>query len=103
VYPGVNKFYVGIGPRFTFHNMFGVSPFVFGEGGQIRTTNKATDVAAWNTAATAGFGFNYFPTPRFGFQVIPGEYYGTHLDTGDWEHSYMTRLGIVFNFFGKPY
>jgi hypothetical protein len=99
VYPGQNRLMMAAGPRINFkpHSKFG--PFVFMEGGEIRATNKATDIADWNPMASAGVGVNYKLSRGVSFQLIPGQYVGQLQDDNSWNHSFMTKAGITFNLY----
>jgi hypothetical protein len=99
VYPGQNRLMMAAGPRINFmpHSRF--APFVFMEGGEIRATNKATDIADWNPVASAGFGVNHKLSRGISLQLIPGQYIGQLQDNGSWNHSFMTKAGITFNLY----
>ena len=99
VYPGQSRLLMAAGPRFTFAPHSKLTPFAFAEGGQIRSTQKLSDVTDWNTVATGGIGFDYKISRGIAFQLIPGEYVGEQLDNGDWNHSFMSKAGITFNFY----
>jgi hypothetical protein len=99
VYPGQSRLLMAAGPRFNFapHSKF--SPFAFAEGGEIRATRKLSDVSDWNPVATGGIGVNYKISRGVSFQLIPGEYVGQLQDDNNWNHSFMTKAGITFNFY----
>jgi hypothetical protein len=99
IYPGTNQLMMAAGPRFTFAPHRKITPFVFAEGGEIRTTQQLSDVTDWNPVATGGIGFDYKITKKIAFQLIPGEYVGEKLDNGDWNHSFMAKAGVTFNLF----
>lgn len=99
VYPGQSRLMMAAGPRVNFapHSRF--SPFVFAEGGEVRATRKLSDVADWNPVATGGIGFNSKISRGISFQLIPGEYVGQLQDNNSWNHSFMSKAGITFNFY----
>jgi hypothetical protein len=100
VYPGESRFLIAAGPRINLAPHSKIRPFLFAEGGEIRSTTKANDIADWNPVAKGGFGFDYKITRGLAFQLIPGEYMGQYLETtGDWQHNFMARAGITFNFY----
>jgi len=100
VYPGQSRFLIAAGPRINLAPHSRVRPFLFAEGGEIRSTTKANDIADWNPVAKGGFGFDYKITRGLSFQLIPGEYMGQYLEaTGDWQHNFTTRAGITFNLY----
>lgn len=101
IYPGTNQLMIAAGPRFTFAPRSRFTPFVFLEGGQIRTTRQNSHDSDWNTVAAGGLGMD-FKTGRgkgMAFQLIPGEYVGQYMDDGTWNHSFMAKAGITFNLF----
>ncbi|WP_213806874.1 hypothetical protein [Granulicella sp. dw_53] len=99
IYPGQNRFLIAAGPRVTFAPHSKITPFVFGEGGEIRLTTKANNSRDWNPVAKAGIGLDYKLAHGFGFELIPGEYIGQRQDDDTWLNSYSARAGIVFNFY----
>lgn len=101
IYPGANQLMIAAGPRFTFAPRSRFTPFVFMEGGQIRTTRQSSHNSDWNTVAAGGFGMDFRAGKGNGMalQLIPGEYVGQYMDDGSWNHSFMTKAGITFNLF----
>lgn len=99
VYPGQSRLMMAAGPRFNFapHSRF--SPFAFAEGGEIRATQKLSDVSDWNPVATGGIGINFKLSRAVSFQLIPGEYVGQLQDNDTWNHSFMSKAGITFNLY----
>jgi hypothetical protein len=99
VYPGQNRLMMAAGPRINLapHSRF--TPFVFGEGGEIRETSQGNNISNWNPVASAGFGINVKLTRGFGFQLIPGQYVGQVHDDGSWTQSFMTKAGFTFNLY----
>jgi hypothetical protein len=101
IYPGANQLMIAAGPRFTFAPRSRFTPFVFMEGGQIRTTRQSSHNSDWNTVAVGGFGMDFKAGKGKGmaFQLVPGEYVGQYMDDGSWNHSFMAKAGITFNLF----
>jgi hypothetical protein len=99
VYPGQSRLMMAAGPRFTFAPHSKMTPFVFAEAGQMRSTQQLSDVSDWNTVATGGIGVDYKLTKGVAFQLIPGEYVAQQTDSGDWNHTFMTKAGITFNLY----
>ena len=101
IYPGANQLMIAAGPRFTFAPRSRFTPFVFMEGGQIRTTRQSSHNSDWNPVAVGGFGMDFKAGKGKGvaFQLVPGEYVGQYMDDGSWNHSFMAKAGITFNLF----
>jgi hypothetical protein len=99
VYPGQSRLMMAAGPRFNFAPHSKIRPFVFAEGGEIRATTKANDIADWNPVASGGFGFDYKITRGIAFQLIPGQYVGQLQSNDEWNHSFMAKAGITFNLY----
>jgi hypothetical protein len=101
IYPGTSQLMIAAGPRFTFAPRSRFTPFVFMEGGQIRTTQQSSHNSDWNTVAVGGFGMDFKAGKGKGvaFQLVPGEYVGQYMDDGSWNHSFMAKAGITFNLF----
>jgi len=101
IYPGTSQLMIAAGPRFTFAPRSRFTPFVFMEGGQIRTTRQLSHGSDWNTVAAGGFGMDFKVGKAKGlaFQLVPGEYVGQYMDDGSWNHSFMAKAGITFNLF----
>ena len=100
VYPGQSRFLVAAGPRYTFAPRSRFTPFVYGEGGEMRSTTQANHLADWNPVAKAGIGFDTKITRSIAFQLIPGEYMGEKVEWRDqWNHSFSAKAGIVFNLY----
>ncbi|MDE1176941.1 MAG: hypothetical protein PW789_10090 [Edaphobacter sp.] len=88
------------GPRYTFapHSRF--TPFVYGEGGEMRSVSSQNNLVDWNPVAKAGVGIDMKVTRSIAFQLIPGEYQGERVDaSGKWNQSFSSRAGIVFNLY----
>jgi hypothetical protein len=97
---GEKRLLIAAGPRYTFAPRSHFTPFVYGEGGEMRTTTKATDVADWNPVARAGIGLDLKTFHGIGFELIPGEYTGEKVEwRNQWNHSFSARAGIVFNLY----
>jgi hypothetical protein len=97
---GEKRLLIAAGPRFTFAPRSHFTPFVYGEGGEMRTTTKANDIADWNPVARAGIGLDLKGIHGIGFQLIPGEYTGEKVEwRNQWNHSFSARAGIVFNLY----
>jgi hypothetical protein len=97
---GEKRLLIAAGPRYTFAPRSHFTPFVYGEGGEMRTTTKANDVADWNPVARAGIGFDMKTFHGIGFELIPGEYIGEKVEwRNQWNHSFSARAGIVFNLY----
>jgi hypothetical protein len=94
-----NQILFAAGPRFTFAPHWKATPFVFAEGGEIRTTDHFSTTADWNPVAIGGIGFDYKITRSLAFQLIPGEYMATNQDNGNWSNSFVSKAGITFNLF----
>lgn len=99
VYPGENRFVVAAGPRYTFAPHTRFTPFIYAEGGEMRSTSQADHVSDWDPIVKGGFGFERKIAGGLAFQLIPGEYVGEQLDDHSWEHSYSARAGITFNLY----
>jgi hypothetical protein len=99
IYPGQDRLMMAAGPRFTFAPHSKLTPFVFAEGGEVRVTTKANDIADWNPVASGGIGVNYKLSRGVAFQLIPGQYVGQLEGNGDWNHSFMAKAGITFNLY----
>ncbi|MDX6456628.1 MAG: hypothetical protein QOE55_325 [Acidobacteriaceae bacterium] len=99
VYPGQSRLIMAAGPRFNFapHSRF--SPFAFAEGGEVRATTKANDIADWNPVVSGGIGVNYKLSRSVAFQLIPGQYVAQLQDDHNWNHSFMSKAGITFNLY----
>lgn len=97
---GEKRLLLAAGPRYTFAPRSHFTPFVYGEGGEMRTTTKANDISDWNPVARAGVGLEMKGFHGIGFQLIPGEYTGEKVEWRDqWNHSFSARAGIVFNLY----
>lgn len=103
VYPGISKFMIASGPRYTMNPYWKGTPFFFGEAGETRTSYGRNVYGShpgvdWNPTASAGIGFDMKLSPRFAVQVIPAEWTGERFDYNEsWQNSYMARLGFVFD------
>lgn len=103
-YPGQTKLLFAAGPRYTMAPYHHVTPYVFGEGGEMRqsyghTNGEAHPGVDWNPAATAGIGLQ-FKAHGAGIDFVPGEWVGRRYDwNGQWESSFMSRIGITFKLF----
>jgi len=88
------------GPRYTIFRHDRFSPFVYGEGGEMRSISSQNNVVDWNPVAKAGVGVDMKLTRGISFQLIPGEYQGERLDwNSQWNHSFSARAGITFNLY----
>jgi len=96
---GTNQVLMAAGPRFTFAPRAKVTPFVFLEGGELRTTQQGGGIADWSPAAIGGIGFDYKISRKVAFQLVPGEYMATKEDNGNWNNSFVAKAGITFNLF----
>ncbi len=80
-----------------------VVPFVFAEGGAVRTSTPQS--VNWNPEAAGGIGFNYKVSRHWAVQVIPGEYVAEDVSLpggGDqWTNNFNAKAGIVLNLFGN--
>lgn len=94
--PGQTDLSLTVGPKVNVFARGSVTPFVFAEGGEVRSNYKVVD---WNPTLNTGLGFDFAVSPRVAISVIPAEYVGTHLDNGTWNHSYTTKFGFKFNIF----
>ena len=100
VYPGENRFVAVAGPRYTFAPRARFTPFVYGEGGEVRLTGQGTPgISDWNPIVRGGLGLEHKISRGIAFQLIPGEYTGQQLDDHSWEHSFSARAGITFNLY----
>ena len=100
IYPGQNRLILAAGPRINFAPRRKFSPFIFGEGGEVRLTQlNLPNISDWNPVAKAGFGFDYKLTHGFAFHMVPGEYIGQLQDNGTWLHSYSARVGFSYNLY----
>jgi hypothetical protein len=97
---GESRFLIAAGPRFTFAPRSHFTPWVYGEGGQMRTTTKANHIRDWNPVVRTGIGFDLKSRHGIGFQIIPAEYIGEKVEwRNQWNHSFSARAGIVFNLY----
>jgi hypothetical protein len=94
-----SRFMIAAGPRVTLAPHSKLTPFAFGEGGEIRATQEGSDASNWNPVATAGIGVDYKISHGISFQLIPGEYVGQRHDNTGWSQSFMTKAGITFNLY----
>lgn len=99
VYPGQNRLFIAGGPRYNFPLMHRVRPFVFGEGGAIKTNAQGSSVKTWIPVATVGLGLEYVVSRHLALTLVPGEYLGEKEDDGTWTHSFAARAGVTFNFY----
>ncbi len=99
VYPAENRFITAAGFRYTFAPRSRFTPFVYGEGGEVRLTTQANHSSDWNPIVKGGIGFEHKVTRGIAFQLIPGEYYGQQLDDHTWQHSFAARAGFTFNLY----
>lgn len=99
VTPGQSRLMISAGPRYRFPYVqrYKVMPFVFGEGGKIRTSEPYLPHILWDPMYKVGFGFEYHVSRRFSLTLVPGEYLGEHLPDGTWDDSYVARFGIAFH------
>jgi hypothetical protein len=99
VSPGENRFILAAGPRYRFpySTRFKIMPFLFGEGGKIRTSEPFNPHILWDPMFKAGFGFEYHVSRRLSLNLVPGEVLGEHLPDGTWDDSYGARAGVTFH------
>lgn len=97
---GEKRLLIAAGPRYTFAPRSHFTPFIYGEGGEMRTTTKANDRADWNPVARAGVGLDMKTFHGIGFELIPGEYTAEKVEwRNQWNQSFSARAGIVFNLY----
>lgn len=101
VYPGQTRTILAAGPKITFAPHSRVTPFVYGEGGEMRYSVQYIPVKTWMPVAKAGIGFDYRIKPGFGITLVPGEYMATYQDTNTWNNSFEAKIGITFNLLAK--
>lgn len=98
-----NRLLIAAGPRYTFAPRSFFTPFVYGEGGEMRSRSSGANVSHivdWNPATRAGIGFDLKSKHGIGFEIIPAEYIGEKVEWRDqWNHSFSARAGIVFNLY----
>lgn len=98
-----NKLLIAAGPRYTFAPRSLFTPFIYGEGGEMRSRSSAATVSHivdWNPTTRAGIGFDLKSKHGIGFEIIPAEYIGEKVEWRDqWNHSFSARAGIVFNLY----
>lgn len=98
-----NRLLIAAGPRYTLAPRSLFTPFIYGEGGEMRSRSSAvgvSDVVDWNPATRAGIGFDIKSKHGIGFEIIPAEYIGEKVEWRDqWNHSFSARAGIVFNLY----
>ena len=99
VYPGENRFLAAAGPRYTFAPRSRFTPFIYAEGGEMRSTTQANNSSDWNPIVKGGIGFEHKVSHGIALQLIPGEYFGEQLDDHSWQHSFSARAGITFNLY----
>lgn len=98
VYPGQTRTIFAAGPKITFAPHARITPFVYGEGGEMRYSVQYNPVKTWMPVAKGGIGFDYRITPGFGLTFIPGEYMATYQDSRTWNNSFEAKVGIRFDF-----
>lgn len=80
-----------------------IVPYVFAEGGAVRTSTPQS--VTWNPAAVGGVGFNYNVSRHWAVQIVPGEYVAEDVSLpggGDqWTNNFNAKAGIVLNLFGN--
>ncbi|HTF68224.1 MAG TPA: hypothetical protein VK638_36660 [Edaphobacter sp.] len=98
-----NLLLIAAGPRYTLAPRSRFTPFIYGEGGEMRSRSSAaavSNVVDWNPATRAGIGFDLKSKHGIGFEIIPAEYIGEKVEWRDqWNHSFSARAGIVFNLY----
>ena len=82
------------GPVYSFSTGTRLTPFLFGELGDARTSapGKITNALA----AIFGLGLNVKMTDRVALQIVPGEYVLTAPSAGVL-HNYAAQVGLAFN------
>lgn len=86
------------GPVYSFHALGRVTPFAFGEAGDVRTS--AAGVVANNFAFVAGAGINIKIAGPVALQIIPGDYILTTPDAGVL-HNYAAQAGLAIDLWRK--
>ncbi len=80
-----------------------IVPYVFAEGGAVRSSTPQS--VTWNPAAVGGVGFNYNLSRHWAVQIVPGEYVAEDVSLpggGDqWTNNFNAKAGIVLNLFGN--
>jgi hypothetical protein len=100
IYPGSSRFLLSAGPRYNLTPRSRISPYVFGEGGEMRLTFQRTLFRDWEPMARAGVGLDYRVSRDVALTLIPGEYIGhANLNGAPWSQDYGARAGITFNLF----
>ena len=98
IYPGQSRLLMAAGPKYNFVARHNLTPFVFGEGGEMRLTFQKSLYRDWDPVAIAGVGVQYRISRSLAVTVAP-EYIGHDQDNGQWAHDFTTRAGITFNLF----
>jgi hypothetical protein len=91
-----NRLLMAAGPRFNFAPRARFTPFVYAEGGEMRSSAIGRTYVDWNPVAKGGFGFQSKLSRSFAVTLVPGEYLGRYQDDGTWLHSFSARVGITF-------
>ena len=100
IYPGQSRLIMAAGPRYNLTPRSRISPYIFGEGGEIRMTFQKTLFRDWEPAVKGGIGMDYRLSRGIALTLVPGEYIGhENLNGGPWSHDYGARAGITFNLF----
>jgi hypothetical protein len=99
VYPGQNRLFIAGGPRYNLPLVSRVLPFLFAEGGGIKTQPQGKSFNEWIPVATLGVGFEYVASRHFALTLVPAEYLGQKEDDGTWTHTFAARAGFTFNFY----
>jgi hypothetical protein len=91
-----NRLLMAAGPRLNFAPRARFTPFVYAEGGEMRSSAVGLTYVDWNPVAKGGFGFQSKLSRTFAVTLVPGEYLGRYQDNGTWLHSFSARVGITF-------
>jgi hypothetical protein len=94
-----SRLLIASGPRYTLAPRSMFTPYLFGEGGEIRMSSGSSITKDWNPVAVGGIGLDFRASKSFAFTLIPGQYIGQYQDNGTWNHSFAARLGFTFNLY----
>jgi hypothetical protein len=99
IYPGQSRLLIAAGPRYDFKPVSKVTPFIFGEGGEMRLTFQRSLYRDWDPVAKAGVGLEYRLSRGIALTLVPGEFLAHFQDDGARTYSFTSRAGITFNLY----
>jgi hypothetical protein len=100
--PGQKRLIRAAGPRYSFLlTRFRTMAFVFGEGGEMRVTEKGSVFRDWDPVGIVGVGFKRRIFRNVDLTVVPAEFLGQARDDGYWSNNYAARAGFTYNFYRR--